>query len=131
MPSPPNVRVLVVCATVLQDLGTGRITLESLLEVLYSPEFPAAHAGLVVYARMSGLNGEYGMSVRVTAPDLETSVADVEAPAPLVVTDPLETVNVVFPLPELDFPVAGRYSVRLLYNGRIAQEIPLLAEEGT
>jgi hypothetical protein len=123
--------VFVLCDAAIRDPGTGKTTLVGVFDRIQTPGFPTSHGPFAIYFRLSGLNGHYQLRVEILGPDLDTVVAAVDFPDRLVIDDPLSAVDAVVNLGELKLPRSGRYSVRLLYNGQIADEFTLLAEANT
>jgi len=91
-------------------------------------QFPVERDPFAIYFKLAGLNGRYELRLQIIGPDLQTVVADIELADALASADPLATTDVIVGVPALDLPAPGRYSVRLRYNGLLADEISFLAE---
>lgn len=128
MASPPKIRVFVVCDAAVQDGETGKITLVGIFDRIAARQFPVTREPFAIYFRLTGLNGQYELRVRILGPDLQTVLADVGFERAIYVTDPLATTDAILNVAGLDLPVPGRYTVRLDYNAILADEISFLAE---
>jgi hypothetical protein len=124
MPSPPKVRLFALCDAVFTDPATGKTTLVGIFDQLVAGAFPARHPGFVAYARLSGLNGRYGIEVQIGAPDLQSVVARGSIPD-VQTSDPLEAWDMSVRFGGVEFAQPGWHPVRLLYNGVLADEFSL------
>src|SRR5262245_23323021 len=129
MPSPPTVRVLVLCTEVLQSLAAGDLPLRGVVDRLEVASLPIVCSGLLTFARVAGLNGESAFEARIEGPDVGHIVVDSAARAKATTANPLDAVNLVFPLQDFEIDRPGRYAVRLLYDGKIGHETTLRVEE--
>jgi hypothetical protein len=69
------------------------------------------------------------LGVDLLQPDLETVVARIEHPGLLSVNDSLQVVETTLHATDIEYPVPGRYVVRLVYNGLTADERTLRVAE--
>lgn len=124
MASKPKVRAFLICDGAFRDPSTGKVSLTGTFDNIASKKFPAVHGNFAVYFKVTDLNGDYEFAVVVVAPDLVTEVARLSFPK-RTYTDPLQPIDIPMNLPKLVLPQAGRYTIRLLYNGLIADEFSL------
>jgi hypothetical protein len=129
MATRPKVRAFLLCDAAVTDRGSGKITLVGVFDEIVAPAYPAACGQVAVYFKVTDLNGTYEFEVVVLAPDLTTVVGRVPLPPGTTVADPLRSFEGTGTLSRLDLPVAGRYAVRLLYNGLVADEFSIAASE--
>ncbi len=129
MASPPKVHVLVLCDAAILDPVTGKATLVGLFDRLGAPVFPATIHAIAVFCKMSGLNGLYRLRLQIVAPDLLTFVLDVDVAGEVDVRDPLVPVSAPVNIVDLRIPSPGRYSVRWVYNGAIAEEFSFFVDD--
>jgi hypothetical protein len=94
-----------------------------------SRAFPAAQPPFTAYCQMTGLNGSYVFEIEILAEDLQTSLGRFEIGDRFESDDPLARTEAWLEVRDVVWPSAGRYVLRLLYNGRIADETTLLIEE--
>lgn len=129
MASRLKVRAFLLCDAAIQDPYTGKTTIVGTLDRLVATGYPAVHAHCALYFKVTEMNGTDRFSIRILAPDLETVVAEPMSDWSLAVDDPLQHYDCVVNLPDLVLPERGRYTVQLLYNGRIAEEFSFEATE--
>lgn len=130
--APPKVDAFLLCDHVHKDQATGKHSLMGIWDSIQAPEFPAQYGPFGIYFKLRSLNGFYRFGVQCLAPDLQEIVAELQPPAePFVSRDPSLSCELAFNLPALGLPVPGRYTFRLVYNGQIAEETSILAEQST
>ncbi len=125
MSSPPKVNIFAPCDAAIRDRQTGKYTLVGVFDRIVASRFPADYG---VYLKMRGLNGRYEFRVQIVAPDLQTVVTEIAFADPHEAGDPLATVEMAANFDAVVFSAPGRYTVRLVYNGRTAEELSLLVE---
>jgi hypothetical protein len=123
MASPPKVLLFVACDAAVADGETGKATIVGVMSRIRVPRFPARVA-FAVCAKLTGLNGDYDFRVEVVNLDLQDVLGRVVL-SEMSVADPLEVIVVTLPLDRVEFDRPGRYAVRLIYNGRLAEELTL------
>ena len=127
MPTPPKIDALLMCEHVHPDSSSGQFTLVGIWRAARPDVFPTPPTDLGLYASLTGLNGEYRLRAVLLAPHLVEEIVAVEFD-PILSDDPLARHEVGAQLLGVAFPVPGRYTVRLLYNDRIATEVTLPLE---
>ena len=122
MASPPKVLLFVACDAAVTDDETGKLIvgIHSRVQV---PRFPAA-ATVVLCAKLTALNGDYEIHVEVWSTDLQAVLRRASLPEILGVADRFEEFVLTAPL-DVEFERPGRHSVRLVYNGRIADDFTI------
>ena len=124
MATPPKVDAFVVCSHVHKDPVSRRFTLVGTASAVTALQFPSGPIELGVYFSLTGLNGAYEFGVQVVAPDLVTELAHFVFDR-LSIGDPLSRTELGLRFAGLEFPAAGRYTLRLRYNARTAAEFTM------
>jgi hypothetical protein len=123
---------LTVCEKLIVEERTRNVTLVNCFTGLKVREVPSPPLNLTVYASLTDGMGERTVSVLLLRLD---TLEDVFAQdQPVVFSDPLQEVRIVFRFAQLTFPVAGRYQFSLLADGElVAQRVVRVSvlEEGS
>lgn len=125
MASPPKVNALLVCEGTVRDRISDRTTLVAVYDHLQTESFPADHGPFAIYFNVSSLNGEYEFGFQIVAPDGVTVLVRGKLPHPIACRDPLLSIDIGIGIREIRLPAPGCYSIRLLYNGAIAETATL------
>ncbi|MFI5402738.1 MAG: DUF6941 family protein [Planctomycetota bacterium] len=107
----------------------GETTLVGTFDRVRAPSYPATCGEFAVYFKMTDLNGSYDFEVVVLAPDLAAVVGRIRFGSKVAVKNPLQLLELAANAGGLRLPVPGRYAVRLMYNGLVADEFSLEAME--
>ena len=113
---------------VIEDPDTGKPTLVGVFEKMAATVFPAEQPEFGIYFQLTGLNGSYRFEIEILGEDLQTVLGRLAFPDVFEFEDPLLRVSTWISVDGVTWPGPGRYSVRLLYNGRIAEDTPLIVE---
>ena len=71
----PSLNFTLICDDVRQEMG-GKLSLMGLFENIYAPKFPAVHPRIAVLTEWSGGQGEFGIKMRILAPDGKTVIRE-------------------------------------------------------
>lgn len=129
MATRPKVRAFLFCDAVVKDSASGKTTLVGIFDRVIAPSYPATCGEFVVHLRLTDLNGSYDFEVVVLTPDLATVVGRIRFQSGITVKSPLQLLELAALAGGLRLPVLGRYAVRLMYNGLVADEFSLEAME--
>ncbi len=129
MASPPRVRALLFCDAVVRDPITGKSTLVGVFGQLGATEFPAVQEPFEAFVLLTGLNGRYRFHLEILSEDLATVIERIDLSEPIDFDTPLAEFAASVALDSVVWPSPGRYTVRLVYNGRIADETALTVGE--
>ena len=129
MATPPKVRAFLLCDAAITDRASGKTTLVGILDQFVATSYPALCTTFTVYFKLTDLNGSYAFEVLFFAPDLATVIAKVSFPRRVAEHDPLLPVEGSAVMSGLRLPVPGRYAVRLVYNGLVADEFSIGATQ--
>src|SRR5262249_215710 len=118
---PPLVLAMVLADTVVQDLPTGKNTIQGTYRALDAADFPYVHPSMVVYVALTEGYGPTEVRLRLSdahepRPPLFEQEATVEFP------DPLAEVEVVFAHRNIVFPEPGEYRLQLFGAGEPLRE---------
>ncbi len=129
MATRPKVRAFLFCDAAVKDSASGKTTLVGTFDQVAAPSYPATCGEFAVYFKLTDLNGSYEFEVVLLAPDLETVVGRIAFWPKVAVRSPLQLLELSANVDELRLAVPGRYAVRLMYNGLVADEFSLEAME--
>lgn len=129
MASPPRVHALLLCDGIVVDPSSRELTLVGVFRDASSQAFPASQPPFTAYCQMTGLNGSYDFETEIVPEDLQGSLGRYGIGDRFQSDDPLARAEAWVEVRDVVWPSAGCYVVRLLYNGRIADETTLLVEE--
>ena len=71
----PSLNFTIICDDVRQEMG-GKLSLMGLFENIYAPKFPAVHPRIAILTEWSGGQGEFGIKMRILAPDGKTVIRE-------------------------------------------------------
>lgn len=134
MASPPRVCALLFCDRVQPDNSTGKTTIFGVFDRVMSTAFPSQQPEFGVYFNLTGMNGEYQFSLQISVLEeddagAEKILLDVPFPQKFKSVDPLRRLVSGINVNGMVWPRAGRYTLRLLYNGKTADEATLVVEQ--
>lgn len=117
MANHPTCNALLVCDTAIRDADTGKTSLIGIFETIYAPRFPAMIPWIVLYAKVSDVEGTFefaGEFVRLGDERLIGTFTE-----SVTFQDRFLAGDVLFRIPGLTFEKAGRYEFRLSTAGRL------------
>jgi hypothetical protein len=122
-----TVQSFLVCRAVNEHRDSKLTDILSVLDVITVPKFPASFKDFMVYSRfVVGDETECTASMAVETPTAERH----QIMAPMVVrSNPNGLVKIICRVNELDLPLSGIYTLRLLVNGKPRSEYHLTAVE--
>ncbi len=129
MATRPKVRAFLFCDAVVTCRASGKTTLVGTFDRVIAPSYPATCGDFAVHFRLTDLNGSYEFEVVILAPDLATVVGRIALRPRATVKNPLHLLELARNVVGLRLPAPGRYAVRLMYNGLVADEFSLEAME--
>ena len=129
MATRPKVRAFLLCDAAVTDGASGKTTLVGIFDRVVATSYPVICASFAVYFKVSDLNGTYGFDVVFVAPDLVTVVGRLPFQGTITVDNPLVPFENTGNVQGLKLSAAGRYTVRLMYNGLVADEFSVEATE--
>ncbi len=113
---PPLVLAMVLADTVVQDLPTGKNTIQGTYRSLDAAEFPYVHPSIVVYLALTEGYGETEVRLRlIDAAESRPPLFELESAVKFA--DPLVEVEVVFAQGKVVFPEPGEYRLQLFGAG--------------
>jgi len=74
----PSLNFTIICDDVRQEMG-GKLSLMGLFENIYAPKFPAVHPRIAILTEWSGAQGEFGIKMRILAPDGKTVIRETKS----------------------------------------------------
>jgi hypothetical protein len=129
MATRPKVRALLFCDAAVKDRANGKTTLVGIFDRVIAPSYPATCGEFVVHSRLTDLNGSYDFDVVLLAPDLATVVGRITFRPRVTMKNPLHLLELTATVVGVRLPAPGRYAVRLMYNGLVADEFSIEAME--
>lgn len=129
MATRPKVRAFLFCDAAVKDRSRGKTTLVGIFDRVIAPSYPATCGEFVVHFKLTDLNGSYEFEVVILAPDLAMVVGRIAFRPRVTVKNPLHPLELAANVVGLRLPAPGRYAVRLMYNGLVADEFSLEAME--
>lgn len=118
---PPLVLAMVLADTVVQDLPTGKNTIQGTYCSLSAAVFPYTHPSIVVYVVLTEGYGETDLRLRLIDAD-ESRPPLFELEAAVEFSDPLAELEVVFTQGKVVFPEPGEYRLQLFGAGEPLME---------
>ena len=125
MASPPKVTALLICEGTVRDTASDRTTVVAVYDFVAFDSFPAVHGPFSIYFKVTSLNGEYDFRLEVVSPDGALVLGGGNLPPPIACRDPLASIDVGVRISRIRLATPGQYSIRLLYNGVIAETATL------
>lgn len=129
MATRPKVRAFLLCDAAVTDRVSGKTTLVGIFDQVVAPSYPVMCGSFTVYFKLTDLNGSYMFDVVFLAPDLSKAVGRFSFPQRVTVDNPLLPLENTGNMSALRLPLPGRYAVRLMYNGLVADEFSVEATE--
>jgi hypothetical protein len=128
---PPLVLAMVLADTVVQDLVTGKNTIQGTYHSLGAPAFPFTHPSIVVYVVLTDGYGETSMQLRLVDVD-ESHPPLFELETTVNFEDPFATLEVVFAQPKVVFPQPGEFRLQLFGAGEplLERRLYVMLDEG-
>jgi hypothetical protein len=124
----PRVVSLVLCEKFEVNASTRQLSLVGIFHTRQFERFPSPPQRFTVYAALSDAAGEGRMRLEMTRLETQEWIYSYErwfAFPP----DRLLLVNLEIPVKRCVFPAAGRYAVKLLFDGEVATERALVIED--
>jgi hypothetical protein len=125
----PRVQAMFVCDRVKEsDIEPGVFSLAGARAYIEASSFPAFYPRLVVFAHMSGHQGEVLCHAAINR--IETDEMIYETPSRRIAFEhPSFVVPVVFHVRNCVFPVPGVYCAQIFHEGKLIAERTLLLHE--
>lgn len=117
---PPTPIALVLCDNVYRA-SNGKQALVGLFSQVLATKFPATHPRICVFASITSVRPNTQCSLDIINAETDAIVLEMSGPAPSEI-GPTSVWDVVFELPSLTFPTAGRYYVRFLGNDQVLMQ---------
>ena len=114
-PIRPTKEAMLLCDSIITEVGTGKKSLIGIFEYLNTIQFPYPHYQLSVYLKFTSAQGKY--IFRLELIDLESNLVIGKANTPeLDVPNKLDSYELAFNLGNLVFGHSGKYEFRI-YTG--------------
>ena len=124
----PALKAILACDQIIEEAGTGRLTLVRLLDRVTASEFPFDYVrGVTVYVRITDAAGEYAMRMEVVRLHDEETIG--EGDAMITAPDRMTPHEFTFDVPAIPCERAGACEFRLFANGRFVGAAVLLVDE--
>jgi hypothetical protein len=104
----PIVLALVLCDTIIREVGTNKLSLIGTFNGIFANNFPCTHPSLSVYIAITEGRGKVPCKVRMTAVDGQTVF---ELPGQLEFAGPNSVGELVFQLQQIRFERPGVYAI--------------------
>ena len=118
----PSLNFTVICDDVRQEMG-GKLSLMGLFENIYAQKFPAVHPRIAILAEWSGGQGEFGIKMRIMAPEGKTVIRETKSKMTLNGVN-YKHRDVSLHL-NVEFKTAGTYWVENYLDDELINSIPL------
>jgi hypothetical protein len=115
----PMAQALVICDSIIDDIGTRKKSLIGIFSVINAAVFPVQHPSMTVYASLTNGRGEVPVVLRCVRVEDDHEVLSLAGAVRF--PDPNQVIDLVFNLKGVPFERPGLYTFELLSN-----EIPLL-----
>ena len=97
------------------DPTSGKKALIGIFDHISVGKFPTSRP-LSLYFKITDAEGDYDLDVRFIQVATGERLAGVESNTPITIKNRLNSFDMVFPLPEVPFPAAGRYEFQIWLN---------------
>jgi hypothetical protein len=104
----PIVLALVLCDTIIREVGTNKLSLIGTFNGIFANNFPCTHPSLSVYIAITEGRGKVPCKVRMTSVDGQTVF---ELPGQLEFAGPNSVGELVFQLQQIRFERPGVYAI--------------------
>jgi len=110
----PQLIAFLVCEKVLHDVRTNNKSFIGVFNNVMTPAVPFAHPEFYVAIVLTGCHGEQKISLELLYDDNDGQKSLVKLEGMLKSQDPLEVVELIFDLRNLNFEKFGKYTFRLI-----------------
>jgi len=118
----PSLNFTIICDDIRQEMG-GKLSLMGLFENIYAQKFPAVHPRIAILSEWSGGQGEFGIKMRIMAPEGKTVIRETKSKMTLNGVN-YKHRDVSLHL-NVEFKTAGTYWVENFLDDELINSIPL------
>jgi hypothetical protein len=113
----PIILALVLCDTIIREVGTNKLSLIGTFHNLFASAFPCTHPTLSIYVAITEVHGRVPCELRMTS--LEDSKTIFRLPGQIEFSGPTHVAELVFQLQQIQFAHAGVYAVEFWVGNEI------------
>ena len=124
----PHLNAMLICDTVITEVGTNKKSLIGLFENIAAASFPCTHSALSVFVKFTDALGIYKFTLEFVNLNTDVVVTKTEIPE-INVTDKLASYELVFNLHGIVFTEPGKYSFRIFANGEFVGQKPFMVHK--
>lgn len=124
----PHLNAMLICDTVITEVGTNKKSLIGLFENISASSFPCAHPSLSVFVKFTDALGIYKFALEFVNFYTDIVVAKTEIPE-IDVVDKLASYELVFNLHGIVFNEPGKYAFRIFANGEFVGQKPFMVHK--
>lgn len=118
----PTCVATMICDEIFRDERTKKMILVGTFTSIQTPRLPCRHRKMCILFTLTGVNGEYDLSLSVE--HAESGETLVEVRGPMRGHNPLAITEHEVHLGEIDFAAEGKYWVVVRINGQIIGQRP-------
>ena len=115
MPEQPTCVAVLLCEMILEDRRSNNRSFINAFNAIYAPAMPATHGRLCVLVSMTDVVGAHEITIQIRNP---SSAIILNLGVPLQAADPLDTLDHVVEILNVQFNEYGGYYVDVLCDGR-------------
>lgn len=113
----PKINAMLLCDSVITEIGTNKKSLIGIFENIYAPAFPCNHYHLSVYIKFTSAQGKYHFKLELVDISNDKIIGKGEIPG-LNVSDKLGSYELAFNLMGLKFGHEGKYEFRIFADNK-------------
>lgn len=125
----PKANAMLLCDSVITEVGTNKKSLIGVFENINVMKFPAFHHFLAVYIKLTEAKGTYRFRLELVNLKNNTILGKGEIPQDIAIDNPLGTHELVFNLGGLKFDAPGEYEFRIFANDKIFEQKTFLVRQ--
>ena len=113
----PIVLALVLCDTIIREVGTNKLSLIGTFNNIFAQNFPCVHPNISVYVAITEVHGRVPCELRMTSLDQGNVVF--KLPGQIEFGGPTHVAELVFQLQQVRFDQPGAYAVEFWGGGTL------------
>ncbi|MFH0938019.1 MAG: hypothetical protein V1899_01860 [Planctomycetota bacterium] len=116
-PVKPIVLALVLCDTIIREVGTNKLSLIGTFNNIFAQNFPCVHPNISVYVAITEVHGRVPCELRMTS--LDQGLTVFKLPGQIEIGGPTPVAELAFQLQQIRFDQAGSYAIEFWGGGTL------------
>ncbi len=115
----PTKDAMLLCDSIITEVGTGKKSLIGVFEVISTPELPCQHYSLSVYVKFTSALGDYTFNLKLIDLTKNEIIGEAAIPEKIKIKEKLISYELAFNLQGLKFNQAGKYEFQVFANNEM------------